>query len=57
MFSDDLLKEKTTNLLVLVSGRVASATTFNSKDGDLLGVVFENTVRLFFFVKLAIMCA
>ncbi|CAA0204595.1 unnamed protein product [Arabidopsis thaliana] len=41
---DDLLKEKTTNLLVLVSGRVASATTFNSKDGDLLGVVFENTV-------------
>ncbi|CAD5312730.1 unnamed protein product [Arabidopsis thaliana] len=23
--------------------RVASATTFNSKDGDLLGVVFENT--------------
>lgn len=48
MFSDDLLKEKTTNLLVLVSGRVASATTFNSKDGDLLGVVFENTVRLFF---------
>ncbi|KAG7654311.1 E3 Ubiquitin ligase GIDE-type [Arabidopsis suecica] len=40
----DLLKEKTTNLLVLVSGRVAYATTFNSKDGDLLGVVFENTV-------------
>ncbi|XP_019090997.1 PREDICTED: uncharacterized protein LOC104743308 [Camelina sativa] len=43
---DDLLKEKTTNLLVLVSGRVASAAPFICKfNGPLgLGVVFEDKV-------------
>uniref|UniRef100_A0A0D3DPQ5 Uncharacterized protein n=1 Tax=Brassica oleracea var. oleracea TaxID=109376 RepID=A0A0D3DPQ5_BRAOL len=29
--SDDLLKEKATNLLVVLSGKVASATPFNCK--------------------------
>ncbi|CAL9215012.1 unnamed protein product [Arabidopsis halleri] len=44
LYSDDLLKEKTTNLLVVLSGRVASATTFNCKDDGPLGVVFSKVL-------------
>ncbi|KAG7597052.1 E3 Ubiquitin ligase GIDE-type [Arabidopsis suecica] len=52
LYSDDLLKGKTTNLLVVLSGRVASATTFNCKDDGPLGVVFDDTVQVGYETKL-----
>lgn len=53
LYSDDLLKEKASNLLVVLSGKVASATPFNCKhdDDSSSGDVFEAKVkRLFFFL-------
>lgn len=50
---DELLKEKATNLLVVVSGRVASPTPFNCKnDNDPMGSVFEATLEMGFGNKL-----
>ncbi|KFK43746.1 hypothetical protein AALP_AA1G167700 [Arabis alpina] len=43
---DDLLKEKTTNPLVAVSGRVASVAPFNCKDNGPLESVFDVKVQL-----------
>ena len=49
--SDDLLKEKATNLLVVLSGKVASATPFNCKheNDSSSGDVFEAKVKNCFF--------
>lgn len=52
VFSDDLLAKNTTNLLVLVSGRVGSAAPLDCKHNGLLGVLVEETVKIA-FVKLA----
>ncbi|CAH8389005.1 unnamed protein product [Eruca vesicaria subsp. sativa] len=50
---DDLLKEKATNLLVAVSGKVASATPFNCKhDNDSSGDVFEAKFEMGYETKL-----
>ncbi|KAL0697752.1 hypothetical protein Bca4012_053874 [Brassica carinata] len=50
---DELLKEKATNLLVVVSGKVASATPFNCKnDNGPMGDVFEATLEMGFETKL-----
>lgn len=60
LYSDDLLKEKASNLLVVLSGKVASATPFNCKhdDDSSSGDVFEAKVkRLFFFPSLSSSCA
>ncbi|KAL0797808.1 hypothetical protein Bca101_052982 [Brassica carinata] len=50
---DELLKEKATNLLVVVSGKVASPTPFNCKnDNGPMGAVFEATLEMGFETKL-----
>ncbi|KAF8106147.1 hypothetical protein N665_0147s0099 [Sinapis alba] len=50
---DELLKEEATNLLVVVSGKVASTTPFNCKnDKDLLSDVFDATLEMGFDTKL-----
>ncbi|EFH66317.1 hypothetical protein ARALYDRAFT_334745 [Arabidopsis lyrata subsp. lyrata] len=43
---DDLLAKNTTNLLVLVSGRVGSAAPLDCKHNGLLGVLVEETAKL-----------
>ncbi|CAA7032515.1 unnamed protein product [Microthlaspi erraticum] len=49
---DDLLKEKTTNLLVVVSGRVGSAAPLECKHNGLLSVLLEEKGNVDFEIEL-----